>query len=151
MSVPARPLLSDWQPPNSLAVCDQLVCRCVAQAWAGLVSLHHSRSMAGQQQSPLNTFQTCIAVSQLAMAVQDFNPAFSFDVGDLEGPAQVPWEFGGQYINSSTAGFLLPAEGYCRFKRSTQVPSSLHKLEHCIVSVQVHSRWRSRTTRTAAQ
>eukprot|EP00878_Enallax_costatus_P005816 GHUV01006103.1.p1 GENE.GHUV01006103.1~~GHUV01006103.1.p1 ORF type:complete len:892 (+),score=345.95 GHUV01006103.1:153-2828(+) len=43
------------------------------------------------------------------MAVEDFNPTFSFDVGDLEGPAQAPWEFGGalkmalqDHKNSST-------------------------------------------------
>lgn len=30
-------------------------------------------------------------------AGEDFNPAFSFDVGTLEGPAQAPWEFGGAF------------------------------------------------------
>lgn len=29
-------------------------------------------------------------------AGEDFNPGFSFDVGQLEGPAQTPWEFGGR-------------------------------------------------------
>lgn len=30
-------------------------------------------------------------------AGEDFTPGFSFDIGQAEGPAQTPWEFGGGY------------------------------------------------------